>query len=192
MSNILDNLMKVVNFFGAPGAGKTTMTMDLTSRLRRSQIDAEASLEFVKEYIHSNSEHLLAYQNYIFAQQERQLRILDNSNEVEFAITDSPLLLSSFYAPEKYPVFFKELVFEIFNSYENINYFIHRNHPYVHQGRVHDEKRSNEASVKMRAFLINHSIPFIEMQSTDSLDSIFKSLLNEHRVENYENTRKRR
>ena len=111
--------MKVINFFGAPGAGKTTMALYVTHMLNKSQIDAQVSLEFVKEYIHSGSEHLLAYQNFIFAQQERQLRILLDSKEVEFAITDSPLLLSVFYAPENYPYYFKDLVFEIFHSYEN-------------------------------------------------------------------------
>ncbi len=112
--------MKVINFFGAPGAGKSTTAMLLTSMFKQSQIDAEVSLEFVKEYIHAGNENLLAYQNYIFAQQERQLRILLDSKEAEFVCTDSPLLLSVFYAPEKYSVFFKDLVFEVFNSYDNI------------------------------------------------------------------------
>jgi nicotinamide riboside kinase len=178
--------MKVINFFGAPGVGKTTLTMLLTSMLKQNQIDAEPSLEFVKEYIHSNSEHLLSYQNYIFAQQERQLRIYSDSKEVEFVITDAPLLHSTFYEPENYPVFFKELVFEIFNSYDNINFFIHRDHPYSHQGRLHNEEKSDFLSKKMKAFLINHGIPFIEIKSTDNLeDKILSNLLKNQRVENY-------
>ena len=185
--------MKVINFFGSPGVGKTTATMELTSMLKKAQIDAEASLEFVKEYIHSNSEHLLAYQNYIFAQQERQLRIFKDSNEVELVVTDAPLLHSAFYAPDQYPVFFKELVFEIFQSYENVNFFINRKHTYSHQGRIHDEEKSDLMSRKLRAFLINHSIHFIEIDSTDNLrETVFEHLMNEHRVANYFSTKKTR
>jgi nicotinamide riboside kinase len=185
--------MKVINFFGSPGVGKTTSTMELTSMLKKSQVDAEASLEVVKEYIHSNSEHLLSYQNYIFAQQERQIRIFKDSNEVEIAVTDAPLLHSAFYAPDTYPVFFKELVFEIFQGYENVNFFINRKHEYSHQGRIHDEDKSDLISRKLRAFLINHSIDFVEIDSTDNIkEKVFAHIMEHHRVPNYAATKKNR
>ena len=185
--------MKVINFFGAPGVGKTRSTMLLTSFLKESQVDAEASLEFVKEYIHSNTEHLLSYQNYIFAQQERQLRILLNSKEVEFALTDAPLLHSAFYAPEDYPVFFKELVFEIYNSYDNINFFINRNHPYSHQGRVHNEVDSDLITRRLKSFLINHNVAFTEIKSTDDLkDILLPEILKSYRDENYSKNKRHR
>lgn len=185
--------MKVINFFGAPGVGKTRSAMLLTALLKEKAVDTEASLEFVKEYIHSNTINLLSYQNYIFAQQERQLRILLDSNEVEFAITDAPLLHSVFYAPENYPIFFNDLVFEIFNSYDNINYFINRNHKYSHQGRVHDEKSSNIITKKLKTFLINHNISFKEINSTDNLEEVvLNDLLTLHREENYQIIKKKR
>jgi hypothetical protein len=159
---------------------------------KKNQIDAEVSLEIVKEYIYSGSEHLLAYQNFIFAQQERQLRIYLNSNESEYTVTDAPLLHSVYYAPENYPVFFKDLVFEIFNGYDNINFFIHRNHKYSHQGRIHDEEKSNQISKKLFAFLVNHNIPFIEIQSTDDIEKVYDYILDNHRVENYELNKKKR
>lgn len=178
--------MKVINFFGAPGVGKTTSAMDLTAMLKRIQVDAEVSLELVKQYIHSDANHLLSYQNFIFAEQERQLRILQDSKEVEFAVTDAPLLHSVLYAPENYPVFFKELVFEIFQGYDNVNFFINRNHPYSHQGRIHDEVKSDLLSNKLKYFLINHSVPFIEIKSTDNLkESVFEYLMQQHRDPSY-------
>ena len=185
--------MKVINFFGAPGVGKTRSTMILTAYLKEQAIDSEASFEFVKEYIHSDTIQLLSYQNYIFAQQDRQLQILQNSNEVEFAVTDAPLLHSAFYAPENYPVFFKDLVFEIYNSYNNINYFINKNHTYSHQGRIHNEETSDLTARKLKSFLINHSIPFREILSTDDIpNEIGNDLIQNHRVNNYDlNKRKR-
>lgn len=183
--------MKVINFFGAPGVGKTTMAMSLTAMLKQTQVDAEVSLEFVKEYIHSGSEHLLAYQNYIFAQQERQLRILLDSKEAEFAVTDAPLLHSVFYAPEKYPVFFKDLVFEIFKTYDNVNFLINRKHPYSYNGRIHNEQKSDLIAKKLPAFLINHNVPFIEIDSTDDVRTkVFNYIMEEHRVADYSKNKK--
>lgn len=185
--------MKVINFFGAPGVGKTRSTMLLTSYLKESQTDAEASLEFVKEYIHANTEHLLSYQNYIFAQQERQLRILLDSKEVEFALTDAPLLHSAFYAPDNYPVFFKELVFEIYNSYDNVNYFINRKHSYSHQGRVHNEVDSDLITRRLKSFLINHNVAFTEINSTDDLrQTVLQDVLSNHRDEKYPEIKRHR
>lgn len=179
--------MKVINFFGSPGVGKSTTALLITALLKRSQVDAEISPEVVKEYIHSKSEHLLAYQNYIFAAQDRQLRILQDSNEVEMAVTDAPLLNSVFYAPKTYPACFKELVFTVFNEYDNINFYINRKHTYTHQGRVHNENTSDLLSRQMKQFLTNNNISFIEIDSTDNMEEeVLKMLLNEHRIKDYE------
>jgi nicotinamide riboside kinase len=183
--------MKVINLFGAPGAGKSTIAMELTSMFKKHRIDAEVSLEFVKEYIHMGNNNLLAYQNYIFAQQERQLRILLDSKEVEFAVTDAPLLLSPFYAPDNYPVYFKELVFEIFNSYDNINYLVKRRHPYSFNSRIHSEEKSNLIAKKLPAFLINHNITYKEIYSdADIKTQIFDDLMANHRDLDYEKNKK--
>lgn len=183
--------MKVINFFGAPGVGKSTLAMLVTAMLKRSQVDAEVSLEFVKEYIHTGSENLLAYQNYIFAQQERQLRILLDSCECEIAVTDAPLIHSAFYAPDDYPLYFKNLVFEIFNSYDNVNFFINRNHPYSYNGRIHSEEKSNLISKKLPLFLINNNIPFIEINSDDDIEKIvFDLIMKDHRDLSYQQIKK--
>lgn len=183
--------MKVINFFGAPGVGKSTLAMLVTAMLKRSMVDAEVSLEFVKEYIHTGSENLLAYQNYIFAQQERQLRILLDSKECEIAVTDAPLIHSAFYAPKDYPLYFTDLVFEIFNSYDNVNFFINRKHPYSFSGRVHSEEKSDIIAQKLSAFLINHNIPYIEINSDDDIERVvFDNIIANHRDVNYHSTKR--
>lgn len=182
--------MKVVNMFGAPGVGKTTKALMTTALLKEKQIDAEISLEVVKSYIHSGAEKLLAYQNYIFAEQERSIHFLLDSREAEFAITDSPLLLPVIYASKDYPVYFKDLVFETFNTYQNINFFIHRNHKYSFNSRVHNEEQSDLISKKLYAFLVNNNIPFIEMQSTDSTQDIIISHLLKNRDSDYQRNKK--
>lgn len=184
--------MKVINFFGSPGSGKTTLAMEFTSILKKHNIDTGISLEHVKEYIYTDNLNLLSYQNYIFSCQERQLAILRDSNEIEFAVTDAPLLLSSFFAPQNYPIFFKELVFEIFNSYDNINFFINRKHPYSHQGRIHNEEQSLLANNKLKLFLINNNIQFYEINSTDNLLDFPLKTIFSNRVLDYQLNKKNR
>lgn len=174
--------MKVINLFGAPGAGKTTTAMWLTQRMKKEGIKAEISLEFVKEYIMSGNLNLLEYQNYIFAHQDRQLKILESAKNVEFAITDAPLLHSYYYQPEGYPISFKDFVFEVFHSYNNINFLITREHEYSKQGRIHSEIESKHVEKKMPVFLINNNIPFIEVSSKDDIETvIFEYILKNHR-----------
>lgn len=181
--------MKVVNMFGAPGVGKTTQALLTTALLKKLGIDAEISLEIVKSYIHAGAENLLSYQNYIFAEQERALRFLLNSREAEFAVSDSPLLLPVLYAKEQ-PHYFKDLVFEHFNQYDNINFFIHRNHPYSFNSRIHDEKQSQLIAKKMYAFLVNNNIPFIEMNSTDDTEKVIIEYLLKNRDLEYPKIKK--
>lgn len=185
--------MKVINFFGAPGVGKTTNALLLTAKLKQLGIDTEISLEFVKDYIFTNNEDMIAFQNHIFSEQERKLRVFAKSNEVEFAVADSPLLLSSYYAPKDYAIYFKDLVFEIFNTYDNINFFVNRNHDYSHQGRKHDEDESIFINKNIKAYLINNNIPFIEINSTDNLeDFVLPFILNNHRDELYQKNKRDR
>jgi hypothetical protein len=185
--------MKVINFFGAPGVGKTTNALLLTAILKKLGIDTEISLEFVKEYIFTNNEDMIAFQNHIFSEQERKLRVFSKSNEVEFAIADSPLLLSAYYAPKDYAIYFKDLVFEIFNTYENINFFVNRNHSYSHQGRKHNEEESIFINKNIKAYLINNNIPFIEINSTDNLeDFVIPYLLENHRDKDYQTNKRDR
>jgi hypothetical protein len=185
--------MKVINFFGAPGVGKTNNALLLTAILKKLGIDTEISLEFVKEYIFTNNEDMIAFQNHIFSEQERKLRVFSKSNEVEFAIADSPLLLSAYYAPKDYAIYFKDLVFEIFNTYENINFFVNRNHSYSHQGRKHNEEESIFINKNIKAYLINNNIPFIEINSTDNLeDFVIPYLLENHRDKDYQTNKRDR
>ena len=62
--------------------------------------------EYAKELCILNSEHLLENQIWVFANQYQKMKYL--SEELDFVITDSPLLLSSFYGI-KYDYKFKNL-----------------------------------------------------------------------------------
>lgn len=178
--------MKVINFFGAPGVGKTTKALGLTERLKIAGVDVEISLEIAKDFILEKNERGLIDQMYIVSHHEKKQRICLDSKEVEMLVTDAPLLHCAYYAPENFAAGFKDLVIEMFNCYDNLNFFVNRNHQYTNQARVHNEDRSIIVNQKMKSFLINNNIPHIDINSTDELnDSVIPYILEKHRVKGY-------
>jgi hypothetical protein len=169
--------MRVINFFGAPGAGKSTAALGLCHLLKKSWIECEYVAEFAKGQVWSGSGHLLSRQNWVLAHQEFPLTCLEG--KVDFAVSDSPLPLSSFYAaPGYYPETFDRFVFDAFERYENLNYFINRGeHPYSPLGRQQTEAEADAIAERMKAFLRAHAIPFTEVVAGDSTPArIFEDL----------------
>lgn len=161
--------MKAINFFGAPGAGKSTAALGLASAMKRAWHNSEYVAEFAKDQVWADTAHLLKKQNWVLANQELRLSVL--RGKIDYAVIDGPLLLSAFYAPEHYPKAFLDLCFYFFNSYDNINFFINRSHEYTGIGRLQNEAESDAIAERMKAFLISHSVPFIEVTAGESAPS---------------------
>lgn len=149
--------MLVVNLFGAPGAGKSTGAAYVFSKLKMAGINAELVTEFAKDKVWEESKAVFQNQAYIFGKQ--YFRISRLQNKVDVVITDSPIILSSFYANDN--VLGKEfdvLTIKVFNSYHNMNVFVNRVKPYNSAGRFQTEKESDSVSQEMVEFLANRSI----------------------------------
>lgn len=131
--------MKVINFFGAPGAGKSTAALGLAYKMKLTGYNVELVSEFAKDLVYEDNIKALSEQNYVFANQEYRLAKLKNI--VDYVITDSPILLSNVYV-KNYPENFKHFCFDMFNRYDNVNFMILRNHRYVKVGRLQDELES--------------------------------------------------
>jgi hypothetical protein len=84
-------------------------------------------------------------------------------------------MLSSYYA-RRYrpdlPPCFHEWVKYSFDSFNNLNFFIHRRHPYQADGRVQNESEANEIAQDMRDFLVSNRIPFTELEAGDTLPTL--------------------
>lgn len=158
--------MKAINFFGAPGAGKSTAALGLASAMKRAWHNCEYVAEFAKDQVWAEAAHLLRQQNWVLGNQEFRLSVM--RGKIDYAVVDGPLLLSAFYAPEHYPAAFRELCFYFFNSYDNINFFINRSHEYTGIGRLQNEQESDAIAERMKAFLRAHSVPFIEVTAGES------------------------
>ena len=158
--------MKVINFFGAPGAGKSTASAGLFHEMKKQWIEAELVTEFAKELVWAGSQHMLTQQHYVFANQEHRLNRL--VGQIDVAISDSPLLLSAYYAPSDYPESFSELVVDFFARYDNINFFVNRSHRYSLKGRIQDEAAADAIAKQLKQFLHQNKVPFYEITAADT------------------------
>lgn len=145
--------MIVINFFGGPGTGKSTTAAGLFYRMKKDGKRVELVTEFAKELVWEDAKEVLADQLYLLANQNRKLERL--RGKVDFAIADSPLLIAAYYGKYygNHPEIIVPICEDIFNTYENINFFIERTKPYVKLGRLGGEESARKADKEIRAML---------------------------------------
>jgi nicotinamide riboside kinase len=172
-------MTKILNLYGGPGTGKSSTAMALTAHLRILGKKVEYVDEFAKELVYENRIDILQGpsqdQLYILANQNRKIQRLVNNN-IDWIITDSPLLTGLFYVNENYyPNNFKNLVFEIFNSYENINIVLSRSTEYQTWGRNHSLEEAIEIDRNILKMFEENNISYLNL-SVD--ENIVKNIIN--------------
>lgn len=159
--------MKVLNLFGGPGSGKSTTAADLFAMMKWKQINVELVNEFAKDVTWEKRYTILEDQIYISAQQNRKLWRLQN--QVDWAITDSPLILSTCYAGVNYfPNTFKPFIHDVYNYYDNVNVFLKRSKPYAMIGRSQTEEQAVELDNQIKQMLKDHNYPFVEINGDEN------------------------
>jgi nicotinamide riboside kinase len=159
--------MLVVNFFGAPCAGKSTAASGLHHELKKRYINCELAPEFAKEMVLSDTKALLDDQLLVFAQQNHRLFRL--KNKVDIAICDSPLPLSVLYQPTGFWRSFPALVRELFESYDSLNIYIERNHPYDPRHRVQTEPEAEQKNFELKQLLSDWGVKYEVIKAYDDL-----------------------
>lgn len=156
--------MKTINLFGAPSAGKSTAMLGLTYRMKIMGLSAENTPEFFKEMIYEDSKaEKFGGQLYVLGEQNRRLaRLLDKN---DFAITDCPLPLIGFYTRKDYVEGFSEFVKNLFNTYENYNYLIVRQHEFEKEKRVHSEEEATKIELALPEYLNNIGVKYKTISS---------------------------
>lgn len=152
----------VINLTGAPGAGKSTGAAKLFYELKTLGINCELVSEFAKDKTWEHNATALNCQEYIFGKQSYRLKRC--RNEVDVIITDSPLPLTIIYTQDEFikkPL--TDLVMAIYNSYDNINFFINRVKPYNPKGRNQTAEESDALSFEIKNLYRQLNIPYIEI-----------------------------
>ena len=163
----------VINLFGGPGCGKSTIAAELFATLKKQGYEVELVTEYAKDKVWEESYKTLENQIYVFSKQlHRMWRLKD---KVQFIITDSPLLLSIIYDKDKNEDL-KNLVITKFNSFDNINVVINRSTVYNQNGRYQNEEQANEIDKEIKELLVSHDISFQSEDINNVIEAIMKEI----------------
>lgn len=150
----------VVNLYGGPCSGKSSMMAGVFSELKWLGINCEMGPEFAKEKVWEESFKILGNQIYVFGKQLHTLyRVVD---KVEVVITDSPLLLSLIYGHNE-GVAFKNLVIDVYKRFNNFDVFLRRAKRYNPAGRLQTEEEAKEIDLKLKTLFAENNIVYTEV-----------------------------
>ena len=166
-------MTKVINLFGGPGAGKSTIASGLFYYMKIAGYNVELASEFIKEKVYEGTKYPFRDQLYTYACQNK--RIKQMLGKVDFIICDSPLFLSVVYQSEETPLFTNYAV-ENFNRYDNVNFLIRRHHKYQPTGRIHTEKQAEGISSLIEERLSEFRIKYTTLNSGEALNEILRVL----------------
>lgn len=176
--------MKVINLFGQPGSGKSTGSAYIFAKLKMYGINAELITEFAKDKVYEENHEVLRNQAYVFGKQS--FRMSRCKDKVDVLVTDSPLLLSSFYnKDEVLGEKFDEVVRDVFNSYDNVNYLLERVKPYNPSGRLQTEEESDAMAQPLKDMLDKYDIEYCRVPGSEEgyntiVDAFLRNIVKEN------------
>lgn len=167
----------VINAFGGAGAGKTVSCMDICQQLKKAGYNAEYVSEYCKDLVYENSDMLDGSAKNQFKILQEQMRRVDRLiGQVDFIVTDSPVLLNSVYNEELTPEY-EEMVDDIFKQYQNFSFMIQRDETYYQtEGRIHTLEESMEKDNQIREMLQSRDVHF-ETYNHEEIHEIVESAI---------------
>lgn len=154
--------MLVINLFGAPSSGKTTVAAGLFYLMKLNRFKVEMIHEVAKDLVYQERNKELSYQSIVMAKQGfNQYALIDS---VDYLITDSPILLSPFYARHHNQLHgikeIEALAKVEFDRYENLNFLFEPEHAFEKFGRRHDEEECRIIRDKLPKYLETFGITY--------------------------------
>lgn len=155
--------MIVVNLYGAPGSGKSTIQADIFRRLKQKGYNAEMMTEYAKLLTWESRADALACQPLIFGKNFYEMTIYAKS--VDVLVLDSPLLLSALYGRSSailHPTAFSDAVAAFSAQFTTMDYLLERTTVYDPKGRRQDalesERVHRECVEMLDHYNINYSV----------------------------------
>lgn len=179
---------KIICLYGGPSSGKSTTCAGLYYKLKMMGYECEMNREYIKDWVFEGRTPSSGDQSYFFAKMARKERIYINQN-LDFIITDSPLILTHFYGMKydeleqltntslmmlkHHHQFCKQ------HGYKVDHFFIVRDKPYSTCGRYQNEEEAKKCDDEIKELLLSMNI-FHEnvLGDINCVDSILKLLLN--------------
>lgn len=172
----------VINAFGGPGAGKTTACLHIASELKKRGFVAEYVSEYAKELVWDKNFKMLdgseEHQKMILSEQKKRIDRL--IGQVDFVVTDAPVLLNSVYLDLDNKESYDQALVELFNKYDNFNLEIVRDvSSFEQEGRIHNLEQSQQADNDIRCLLNQNGI-YYGTYSHSRLDKIVDNAIVTH------------
>lgn len=176
----LNKELTVINFWGGPGTGKSVAAAGLFFAMKIRRFSVEITTEYCKDITWEEHWSIFSEQDYILAKQNRKLKRL--VGKVDYAISDSPLAMSISYVKKGFPESFKTFCLDQFNSYNNINIFLHRAAQYEPFGRRQSVQSADDKSKQIKKMMDDYKIQYIELDADEKI--VDNALL--HIMKNYQ------
>lgn len=172
---------KIINLFAGPSAGKSSIASGVCHLLKKNHITCDNPYEFAKSLSFDGNFSAIKDQLYVVANQHRN--IVRCYGNVEFVVTDSPILLSlvykdsydketNSYPSRLYGNKFDDLILDIHKSYECLNIFLKRSDDTLHNDkeRLHNTSESTILDDKIEDMLRTNGIVYetINVDNTTS------------------------
>jgi len=162
---------KIINLFGGPGTGKSTMAAKLYVQMKMSSLNIELAREAAKDFVWEGSTQFLTvteYKLFNFAHQYK--RIIDLYGKVDYIISDSPLLLYAFYSSEWYELV--QFIRHCNSKFNNVNLFVDRSkRVFVEAGRLHIKEEAIQIDKDVEIMLNEMNEPFYRVGIEDDVMS---------------------
>ncbi len=161
--------LTVINFVGGPCIGKTTMTCGLYTEMKIQGCSVEYVPEYAKKLIWKKKSHKLNNQHLVSMKQYEHINLMNGN--VDYAITDSPLLLGAYYNRQNLNNICniertERTIMEWFRKFNNIVIMIERcDFSYTEVGRVHTREEAFEADKGLLALCDEHKIPYVRFRA---------------------------
>lgn len=141
----------VINLFGGPSSGKSTTAAQLFSYLKLNKLEAELATEYAKDKVWQGNISTFEDQFYVSAKQHNRVFCL--AGNVEYVVTDSPVLMSANYAhPDDKAL--KDLIVDRHHQYNNVNIWVNRDEStYSENGRLQTLQQSKEIDKKIKSWV---------------------------------------
>jgi len=173
---------RVINFYGGPSSGKSTAAAGLFYKMKMLGYSVELTDEFAKECVWEGNVPMLKDQLWVLAHQHR--KILRLKGQVDYVITDSPVLLSPIYRElydgPLYSDLIDKMALECYNMYDNINFLLTRPKGFESGGRAQNE----EESVNIDKAILNQfnilDIKYTLLEGEDPATQAYSKLVNIH------------
>jgi len=166
---------KCLNLFAGPGSGKSSIGTGVFSLLKLHLISCEFTGEYAKTLAWEGRLNMKVNSLKIFAEQHHRQFILDN--EVDVIVTDSPLLIASAFR-KPFDELFHALVAREFKKYDNMNYFILREKPFIQKGRKESEEEAKQLDHDIFSLLEREQILFTSVVGNyEAINTITNDIL---------------